>query len=484
MRGNAFVTTPWRVRALAVVAATALAALVGLQLHRLPSLPVAVWLVSGPAFVLFVLIVTRGPTWCLAGLLAANILGLSQSSLHAGPINLRVIDLFYVPLVLWVVEIRAHRGHRLGRGVGQRQLAVWLTAIAVSLVPVFIQSSVSVSGPLIGWLRLVQTATLVWLVPYALREASEVERFLGFVAFTLTAEIGRDVIGALLAHELPKRLGGANGPNTTGLLATLLILIALHGPVPRRRLLRAGMIVVGAAGLVMSRSLGSTAALVGVLVIFGFQRARAGRLRPGSTLLLPARVLFLVIGGVLLASMIKPGGLPSSRGYNSSSTTQRTILATAGFRLFVSHPLTGVGWQRSPDVIGAPQLNADLKRTFGNNVNPALFPDSAPVDLHNAYVQVVAESGILGFGLLLLFAVAAIGGVGATLRAARADPRVYVAARCALVLLMAILIWWNDNSLYGAQPESVLAASLLGVIAASCVAAPSSSRPFPYERRS
>jgi O-antigen ligase len=477
LRERSSATTSRRVRrALAVVTATALAALVGLQLHRLPTLPVAVWLVSGPALVLFVLIVTRGPTWCLAGLLAANIFGLSQSSVHAGPLNLRVIDLFYVPLVCWAVEMRARRGSRLGRSVGQRQLALWLSALAVSLLPVFIQSSGSVSGPLIGWLRLVQTATLVWLVPYALREAAEVEQFLGFVAFTLTAEISRDVIGALLAHELPKRLGGANGPNTTGLLAVLLVLIALHGPVPRRRLLRAGMIVVGVAGVVMTRSLGSTAALVGALAIFGFQRARAGRPRPASTLLLPIRALLLVVAGVLLASIIKPGGLPNSPGYDSSSTTQRAILATAGLRIFAAHPLTGVGWERSRDVIGDPQLNADLRRIFGNNINPNLFPDSAPIDLHNAYVQILAESGILGFGLLILFAVAASGGISRTLRAARADPRVYVAARCALVLLVAILIWWNDNSLYGAQPESVLAATLLGVIAASYVTTRSSSR--------
>ena len=31
---------------------------------------------------------------------------------------------------------------------------------------------------------------------------------------------------------------------------------------------------------------------------------------------------------------------------------------------------------------------------------------------------------------------------------------------------MAVLLWWNDNALFGAQPETVLAATFLGILAA------------------
>ena len=38
---------------------------------------------------------------------------------------------------------------------------------------------------------------------------------------------------------------------------------------------------------------------------------------------------------------------------------------------------------------------------------------------------------------------------------------------CAVVLLVVILVWWNDNAMFGAQPETVLAATFLGLLAAT-----------------
>ena len=34
------------------------------------------------------------------------------------------------------------------------------------------------------------------------------------------------------------------------------------------------------------------------------------------------------------------------------------------------------------------------------------------------------------------------------------------------MLLVAILVWWNDNTLFGVQPETVLAATFLGALSA------------------
>jgi hypothetical protein len=41
----------------------------------------------------------------------------------------------------------------------------------------------------------------------------------------------------------------------------------------------------------------------------------------------------------------------------------------------------------------------------------------------------------------------------------------YVMARVAVILVVVILVWWNDNTLYGAQPETILCATFLGMLA-------------------
>ena len=73
---------------------------------------------------------------------------------------------------------------------------------------------------------------------------------------------------------------------------------------------------------------------------------------------------------------------------------------------------------------------------------------------------------MLGFLLLIAVLITMGRGIAAILRSVRSNQRLYVAARAALVLLVVVLVWWNDNTLYGAQPESVLAATFLGILAA------------------
>ena len=57
-------------------------------------------------------------------------------------------------------------------------------------------------------------------------------------------------------------------------------------------------------------------------------------------------------------------------------------------------------------------------------------------------------------------------GIRRILRSLRWNQALYVSARCAVVGIVVVLVWWNDNTLYGAQPESVLAATFLGILAA------------------
>ena len=52
------------------------------------------------------------------------------------------------------------------------------------------------------------------------------------------------------------------------------------------------------------------------------------------------------------------------------------------------------------------------------------------------------------------------------MRDSRADASLFVSTRAAIILLVATLVWLNDNPLFGSQPESVMAAMFLGILAA------------------
>ena len=106
--------------------------------------------------------------------------------------------------------------------------------------------------------------------------------------------------------------------------------------------------------------------------------------------------------------------------------------------------------------------------------------------MHNAYIEVAAEEGLIGL------VGARGGGLGRTKTGSQTppprtrDPAILATLRWATLVLIVVLIWWNDNPLYGAQPETVFAALALGTLAvpwSSLSADPESSlgegRPVP-----
>jgi O-antigen ligase len=156
------------------------------------------------------------------------------------------------------------------------------------------------------------------------------------------------------------------------------------------------------------------------------------------------------------------------------------VLATAGLELFAGDPIVGIGWQRSPLLIADPTLNDSLQRRFGNDINPEFLPEKNPTGVHNFYVQMLAEAGLVGMLCFLAFLFRCGLGIRDALRDLRAIPAAYETVRACSVMLVVLMIWWNDNALYGGQPESVIAATLIGVIAASTFAVKSA---VPYEER-
>ena len=456
-------------RRLVPVVAIGAAVALGLGLQAVPRFPAAAWLLAAPVLLFIVFIALQGPRWCVAALLTLVIVGWSSSGIAISSLDLRMYDIPYAALLAWVFVIRSRDGRREVNQIGQLPLALFLLALGASMIPIVVHGTGTDS--VVAWLRFVQTFSLVWLIPYALRNIDDVEFLLGFVGLALTFEVGRAELSALFAGTLgdPRlRLAGAYSTDTMGLLAALLIIAALHSPVPRHRSLRVTMLVVGVPALLATRSLGSIAALAVALAIFGLRAPAPDRARDRTGLLMPARVLLLAVVALVGIGMVKGGNLPQSNDFAGSTTVHRAVLGTAGLELFAENPFVGVGFGHAPiAVVSSNALNDSLRRRFGKDVNPVFFPESGPpVQVHNAYIEVLAEAGLLGFGLLIATAFASGRGIAGLLRKSRGDPRVYAASRAVLVLLVAILVWWNDNGIYGGQPESVLAAAFLGVLAA------------------
>src|SRR6185312_1886726 len=117
---------------------------------------------------------------CLALFVIVDVLGLYRGSVGVGPIDLRSIDLFWIALILWMIVERQREGRVRAADVGQRQLVVFLGALALPLLADGVSGS---DGNVVAWLRLAQTFSIVALVPYAVRTPVDGEFVIGAVEF-------------------------------------------------------------------------------------------------------------------------------------------------------------------------------------------------------------------------------------------------------------------------------------------------------------
>jgi O-antigen ligase len=457
-----------------------LAALTGAAATSLPGRYAPLAIAAGPAAVLaFALVRWAGPRWCLAALVVTTVFGLSSTSTSAGRVNLRLTDIPYLALLGWVVVIRARRGVRRVN-IGQRTLAVFVAVLGISLLPILATSPHNFFDGFVSWARLAETFSIVWLVPYSVDRPSDRRFVIGVVVAACSAELAWAILHAAISGGLSGRLtdgspGGATGPDSLGLFAAILAVTVLHGGVPRRRWLRVSLFALALVSLGLTRSVGGivAAGLVLGLVPISMPLNR----RPWGALILPVRVALLLVALFATVSWLRPYDVPGSTTFGTGTASVRLIYGVDGVEQFTQHPILGVGFQQSsaPSNFANPAIVADLHRRFPNangvipdphactSPNPGAQCNS-PTSVHNAYVQIAAESGLVGIGAFVVMLLA----MGRRIRAlGRRDPEPEPARllRWAVLLLIVIMIWWNDNPLYGAHAETVLAALALGTLA-------------------
>lgn len=273
-------------------------------------------------------------------------------------------------------------------------------------------------------------------------------------------------------HRQPSLLG----PHEFAALSALtlgagLVVLMLRVDERRVRAVAWFAVVVGSVGFVLG---GATAGIVGlvpaaaVAAWIGVRRRSVDR---------------RVLAGALAAAAIASIGVVALRAgdfgeffrflglrpLNHASSTnvqtypQRTMLAYIGLRIWIHHPVFGVGWQGSNEVSGfGPELAAAHKKF--PHVSAASFPSAQhPYGVQILYLQALDDLGVFGFAFLVGLIVAALM-VG--LRAAlRAPPDAARAATVGIVSIVILLGFWLAQGLVAGIPLDAMTWLAFGTVA-------------------
>lgn len=387
-----------------------------------------------------------------------------------GEFSLRYMDLAlsFAALSIFSKMCLTRQGWKVSRNAISvfRAILLFVAYIGTSLLWVWYLTPSALVSSTASFARLI-VVVLIGLLIYGTitnqRELMWLKR--GLVLFMVTSVlIG---IPEVFWETRPGRVGGILGVNTYGLVSGLLLLYGFAGCRCAKLSGRVLFVVLGLTGLMLSKSVSSILGTFGAL----FFLAIRGLNPAGGRLAAPRVAVTLVVGVALVA--IAGGLIWLLRGrdvegiirMSGGSLAQRYMIFRAGLEIFFQHPLFGVGWQASTTeyYIGSWELNRKLMAIFGGLPEDHFFVDD-PTSLHNMYIQMLAELGIIGFGLLL-WVMVKVGSLSSqVLSLARQCGGVESLARFCVAALICLLIWWNTNPLYGGQTETILAVTFVALI--------------------
>jgi len=263
------------------------------------------------------------------------------------------------------------------------------------------------------WLEYMLLAPATALIVRSRRDAipavatlvawSAVASFVGLLQFfDLLGSIdhthgGGRVPSLLGAHDFAALSG------STVVLALIVLARGSHTAIERRFAIAAG--IAGGSGMILAGAFDALLGLVLAASAIGALSARHDRRRlaaiGGIVLVLAAGIVG--IRSQAVADGLKFVGVKQGNGgasQNVQSYRQRTLLAYIGGRIFLGHPLLGVGWQGSSDAYAYEPYVAAAKRRFDQP--PEAFPSPAHRwGVQNAYVQSLADLGVLGLPVFL-----------------------------------------------------------------------------------
>jgi hypothetical protein len=334
-----------------------------------------------------------------------------QAHTAFGPVDLFGSDVAVVVTVL----VALVAGAWFGWQPLLRPVFLWCVAAALLLwflVTCFWRPLEQPTTHLITLAKIVEYALLAPALVLLLRRPAQVDRFvLAFVAWSAAATGWGllQFVGAVSEFE-----GKRPGQREVSFLgihdfagfsgAALAIGLAAIALAQRRRLAIAA-VVAGGLGVILAASVFAFAGIVLAAVAVLVVGRRARTLTGARTALIGAIVAVVAVGTLALRSYditnffsflgIKPTATSTAEDVQTGS--QRAMLAYIGLRIWQDHPLSGVGFERSFQRY-QPYLAA-AKRKFPDQP-PQAYPTPAhPWGVQNFWVQLLADTGIVGFAL-------------------------------------------------------------------------------------
>jgi hypothetical protein len=225
--------------------------------------------------------------------------------------------------------------------------------------------------------------------------------------------------------------------------------------------------VAGAVGIAVAAALDSVGGMwLGAVVSWALARRRM-RIDVRRTLALIVICAVVTTGAVALrgsaiTQFLRFVGIkPETHQTQADIQTyaHRTLLGYIGLKIWLDHPVLGVGWQESAERAAYGPILPAAHRRFSSE-SPRSFPSPEhPWGVQNGIVQTLADLGVVG---LLLLAAAVAAGIRAAVRAARVgSPTVTHAAIVSTGwAIFAIAVFTGSGLLPGLPVDALLWLSL------------------------
>ena len=217
--------------------------------------------------------------------------------------------------------------------------------------------------------------------------------------------------------EFEGRRPGQREPSFVGihdlaaLSAAALVLglaaLALARDQPLSRRWCATALAAGGVGIVLSGAMTGVAGVWLALVAIVLLARLRGQLRRRGAVIAAIVALAVTAGTTLqrsdnLVELAEFIGLVdrTEQTTGAESYPQRALLAYIGARIWLEHPIVGVGWQASDEEWAyGPQLD-DARARFPDQPDAAFPSPENPWGVQTLYVQALADFGIVGFASL------------------------------------------------------------------------------------
>jgi len=317
-------------------------------------------------------------------------------------------------------------------------------------------------------------ALLALSVPLVIRQRSHIRPLFAVlvllsVAATLVGALqflGVDIFDAWRAgRRQPSFLGHHDFAALSGatLALALATLVIGESSARVRRVVAAGGLA-GALGMVLAGAVTGAAGLILAGAVAAWVGRRFRTLTRARAAALVGIVCAVVIGILALRSanidqfLRFLGVRPAQRTTTEDVQTfaHRTVLAYIGGRIYLDHPLIGVGWQASADEPAYGPYLDDARREFPDQPDLAFPSPEHPWGVQNAYLQTLADLGILGAAALAaLLAAVAVTGVR-TAFASRVGSAGLAFALVATLWLAVVMGIWNGIGLIAGLPLDAL----------------------------